>query len=72
MTKKNQIVTVVIVTIVTVTVVTVVIVTSFSKNHLTPQQLMKYSQDNFSGFTRCFSLDPRFLGPGGKGTKSLT
>ena len=35
--------TVVIVTVVTVAVVRVVIVTSFSKNNLTPQQLMRYS-----------------------------
>ena len=45
---------VVIVTVVTV----VVIVTSFSKNNLTPQQHMRYSQGSFSQFSRCFSLNP--------------
>ena len=48
------IVTVVIMRVVTVAVVTVVIVTSFSKNNLTPRQLMRCSRGSFSQFSRCF------------------
>ena len=47
-------VTLVIVTVATVAVGTVVIVTYFSKNNLTPQQQMRYSQGSFSRFSRCF------------------
>ena len=47
-------VTLVIVTVATVAVGTVAIVTYFSKNNLTPQQQMIYSQGSISGFSRCF------------------
>ena len=47
-------VTVVIVTVATVAVGTVVIATYSSKNNLTPQQQMRYSQGSFSRFSRCF------------------
>ena len=47
-------VTLVIVTVATVAVGTVVIVTYFSKNNLTPQQQMRYSQGSFSRFSRYF------------------
>ena len=50
-------VTLVIVTVATVAVGTVVIVTYFSKNNLTPQQQMRYSQGSFSRLSRCF-LNP--------------
>ena len=44
-------VTLVIVTVATVAVGTVVIATYFSKNNLTPQQQMRYSQGSFSRFS---------------------
>ena len=40
----------------TMALVMVVIVTYFSKNNLTPQQQMRYSQGSFSRFSQCFSL----------------
>ena len=46
-TQITEIVTVVIVTVVTEALVTVVIVTYFSKNNLTPQQLMRCSRAAF-------------------------
>ena len=53
-------VTLVIVTVATVAVGTVVIVTYFSKNNLTPQQQMRYSQGSFSRFSQCLvSISPK-------------
>ena len=53
---KTQIVIVVIVKVVTVAVVTLVIETSYSKNNLTPLQLMKSLWGSFSRFLQCFGL----------------
>ena len=55
--KKKKKFTLVIVTVVTVAVVAVVIVTSFSKNNLTPQQLMRYSRCSFLRFLQCLSIN---------------
>ena len=46
--------TVVIVTLVTIAGVTVVILTSFSKNNLTPRQLMRCFWGSFLRFLQCF------------------
>ena len=54
--------TVVIGTVVTVAVATEVIMKSFSKNNLTPRQLMRCSQHSFLQFLQCFSVNQKIKG----------